>query len=381
MDLPFLILTIIILVMGVIMVLSASYARAYNDPDKTPVFYFLKHAGFAVSGLVLMFMASRLNTRFYRGISIYVLLAAIFLLVLVPFIGIEENGARRWINILGLTTFQPSEAAKLAVIMGFAAMICSFKEKMQTFKYGVLPFAGVLVVIVGLLLLEPHLSASIIIIAIGAIMMFVGGTKIRWFVAVGITVALAGAIIVGKMGYAMDRIQSWRDPFSDLTGNGWQIVQSLYAVGSGGFMGLGLGQGRQKFLYLPEEHNDFIFAVICEELGFVGAVLILILFALLVIRGFWIALHAKNRYSSLLATGISSLLAIQVFLNVAVVTNFIPCTGISLPFFSYGGTALWIQLVEMGMVLSVSREIPVKNSREKLKKSTKELNNVGKEVE
>lgn len=357
-DLPFLVLTIVILTIGVIMVLSASYARAYytsGDPTK----YFVRQAVFAVSGVVLMLGFSRANVNFLRRTAFPLLLASVFLLVLVPIIGVEDNGAKRWID-LGITTFQPSEITKLAVVLAFASMICAYKEKMKTFKYGVLPFGIILAVIVGLLYLEPHLSASVIILAVGAIMMFAGGTAIRWFALGGGAVAAVGVVTITKMGYASNRLTSWLDPFSDPQGTGYQIIQSLYAIGSGGFLGTGLGQGRQKMLYLPEEHNDFIFSVVCEELGFVGATLILLLFALLIIRGFWLAFHARDKFGALVITGISSLLALQVFLNIAVVTNLIPCTGISLPFFSYGGTALWIQLVEMGIVLAVSRDIPVK---------------------
>lgn len=357
-DLPFFLLTVSLLVIGVIMVLSASYARAYyslGDPTK----YFVRQSIFAVSGVALMLLTSRIKVSTFRRFSVPLLAASIGLLLLVPLIGVEDNGAKRWIS-LGFTTFQPSEITKLAVILAFATLICVYKDKMKTFRYGVLPFAVILAVIVGLLVLEPHLSASIIILAVGAIMMFAGGTKIQWFVGGGIVVGVAGYILVSQMGYAANRINSWLDPFSDLQGNGWQIVQSLYAIGSGGFLGLGLGQGRQKYLYLPEEHNDFIFSVVCEELGYVGACLILLLFALLIVRGFWLALHARDRFSALVATGITSLLALQVFLNIAVVTNLVPCTGISLPFFSYGGTALWIQMVEMGIILSISRDIPLK---------------------
>ena len=157
--------------------------------------------------------------------------------------------------------------------------------------------------------------------------------------------------------HASSRVQTWLDPFSDTSGDGYQIVQSLYAIGSGGLLGLGLGQSRQKYLYLPEEHNDFIFSVVCEELGYIGAILILALFAVLIVRGYWVAMHARDRYSSLVATGITTLLALQVFLNVAVVTNLIPCTGVSLPFFSYGGTALLIQMLEIGILLSISRDV------------------------
>ena len=212
---------------------------------------------------------------------------------------------------------------------------------MKTFRYGVLPFAAILGVIALLLVLEPHFSAIIIIFCVGAAMMFLGGTELKWF---------------KFMGYASDRIVAWRDPWADASDNGYQIVQSLYAIGSGGLMGLGLGRGRQKYLYLPEEHNDYIFAIVCEELGFVGAMVVLLLFVLLIIRGYWIAMHARDRFGALMVGGLTTLLALQVFFNIGVVTNFLPATGISLPFFSYGGTALLLQLFEMGLVLSVSRQ-------------------------
>lgn len=361
MDLPFLLLTMIILTVGVVMVLSASFARAYYE-SSDPTRYFVRQLLFAVSGTAIMLSVSRFPVWIFRRFSMLSLLASIFLLILVPIIGVEENGAKRWID-LGFTTFQPSEVTKLAIILSFASMICVYKDKMKTFKYGVLPFGIILVVVVGLLILEPHLSASVIIIAIGAIMMFVGGTKWTYFAFGGAVVLGVGILLVTQMGYASSRINTWLDPFSDPQGSGFQIIQSLYSVGSGGLLGLGLGQGRQKYLYLPEEHNDFIFAVVCEELGLIGALLILLLFALLIIRGYWLAMHARDRFGALVITGITSLLAIQVFLNVAVVTNLVPCTGISLPFFSYGGTALWIQLIEMGIVLSISREIPLKRKK------------------
>jgi cell division protein FtsW len=313
------------------------------------------------------------------------LAASIVLLMLVPFIGVKVNGARRWMGVGSETnsfTFQPSEIAKLALIMSYSRMICKYgRKKMRSFRFGIAPFISIAALMVGLLVLEPHLSASVIIITLAVIMMFAGGAKLRWFMLAALIVALAlmlfyfvfiappGAEGMGDaeqpqsngstFGYAGGRISAWLDPEADPLGDGFQIRQSLYAVGSGGLLGLGLGQSRQKLLYLPEEHNDYIFAIVCEELGFVGAMLILMLFALLIIRGFWIALHARDKYASLVATGISALLAIQVFLNVAVVTNLVPATGISLPFFSYGGTALWIQLVQMGIILAVSREIPL----------------------
>ncbi len=360
-DLPVVLLTLVLLTIGVIMVLSASFARAYydieNETGGNAAYYFLRQLFFAVLGVAGMFFCSRLPMKLYRKFSGIILAGSIVMLILVPIIGVESGGAKRWID-LGVTTFQPSEIAKLGVILFFADMICRLKGKMRTFKYGIAPFAVILVLIVGLLVLEPHLSASIIIVAVGAVMLFAGGARLGWFIAGGGTVAVVGAILITVFPYASSRVSTWLDPFSDMSGDGFQIVQSLYAIGSGGLTGLGLGQSRQKYLYLPEEHNDFIFAVVCEELGFIGALLILALFALLIVRGYYLALHCRDRYSFLVVTGITTLLALQVFLNIAVVTNLMPCTGISLPFFSYGGTALLIQLAEVGILLSASRDIP-----------------------
>ncbi len=362
-DLPFALLTVMLLTIGVVMVLSASYARAYYSvsTDHKATYYFVRQLIFAVGGVGVMLVLSKFPMTFYRRISPIVMGVALVTLLAVPFIGSKVNGARRWID-LGFTTFQPSEIAKVAVVMYFATLICKYKSRMKTFRYGIVPFAGFLLLIVALLVLEPHFSASIIILGIGAVMLFLGGARLYWFVGAVVIAGSGLAIIMTFFPYASDRINTWRDPFSYMQGDGYQIVQSLYSIGSGGLMGLGLGQSRQKFLYLPEEHNDFIFSVVCEELGFIGALAILILFALLIIRGYWLAMHMNDRYSFLVTAGLTTLLAIQVILNVAVVTNLIPCTGISLPFFSYGGTALLIQLAEMGVILSASRDIPAKVS-------------------
>lgn len=354
MDLPFFLLTTVLIVVGLIMMFSASYARAFQEKGNA-AYYLIRQGIFAAGGMALLLFVSTMDYQAWRGLSLVILPAALILLILVLFIGVgEEVGSTRWIN-LGFTTFQPSEAAKFAVVITFATMIATFKEKMETFGYGVLPFAVILVAVAALLLCEPHLSATIIICGVGAAMMFQGGTKIRWFVLLAVVACIAWSYITAK-GYTARRLSAWRDPFADPSDSGYQIVQSLYAIGSGGLFGLGFGKSRQKYLYLPEEHNDYIFPIICEELGFVGAALIILLFALLIIRGYWIAIHAKDRFGSLLAGGFTTLLAIQVFLNIAVVTNFLPSTGISLPFFSYGGTALVIQLIEMGVILSVSRD-------------------------
>jgi len=394
-DKPLLVITLVILLIGVIMVLSASFARGfYTQSD--PLRLFSRQFVFAVSGVALMFITSRISVRTISRWSMQLLLVSIVLLVLVLIIGIRVNGARRWIGIGGESsslTFQPSEIAKLALILAFAQMTCKLgKERMKTFKYGVMPFAIVTVIMIVLLRMEPHLSAIIIVTALAAIMMFAGGTRLRWFIlAVTILVAMICGFIFFQLrstvpdvevrdvsmetvrnnldltglGYEGRRITAWLNPDADPLRDGFQIRQSLNAVGSGGLLGLGLGQSRQKHLYLPEEHNDYIFAIVCEELGFIGAMLILMLFVLLIVRGYWLAMHANDKFSSLITIGITSLLAIQVFLNVAVVTNLLPATGISLPFFSYGGTALWIQLVQIGIILAVSREIPLTKNAEK----------------
>ena len=365
MDVSFLVLVMLLLTIGVTMVLSASFARAYFDPGNVtggnPTYYFVRQLIFAALGVAAMIFCSRLPMGFYKRFSVPLLIAAIVLLLLVPLIGVEANGARRWIGI-GSLTLQPSEIAKIDIILAFAVIICNNRGRMKSFRYGIAPFAAILLVIVGLLILEPHFSASIIIIAIGGVMMFLGGARLIWFIAAGIAAGGGIAVLLTLFPYASTRITTWRDPFSSTSDEGYQIVQSLYSIGSGGLTGLGLGQSRQKYLYLPEEHNDFIFSIVCEELGLIGACVIMLLFAALILRGYWIALHARDRFGALLVVGVTSLIAMQTFLNIGVVTGLLPATGITLPFFSYGGTALLIQLAEMGVVLSVSRQMkPTKN--------------------
>ena len=375
MDLPFLMLVTILTVVGAIMVFSASYPTAINE-GKDPANYFFKQAGYGAGGLVAMYVISKINYQRFRWMSMGVLAASYVLLILVlPFgYGRATVGAQRWMSIAGIS-FQPSEIAKVGVILYFAARLSkrdSEKPKklnprsywsvplglmQRTGFLELIPYAVILGSIAILMMLEPHMSGTILILVGGAAVLFAAGIHMGWFVAGG---ACMGVLLILMMsGYQSTRILVWRNPWDYYaTGESYQIIQSLYTIGSGGLLGVGLGKGRQKFLFLPEPENDFIFPVICEELGLVGACVILFLFALLILRGFWIAIHARDRFGALLTVGIMTLLAVQVFLNVAVVTNLIPTTGISLPFFSYGGTALLIQLAEMGMVLSVSRQIP-----------------------
>ena len=363
-DLPFMLLTLLLLAIGIVMLLSASFAGAYYDEKGTggdPTYYFTRQLMFAALGLFAMYFATRFPLVFYRRLSKGVMTTALVLLVVVAVIGLVGGGARRWIGV-GSITIQPSEIAKLAVVLTFSDMICRRRNKMSELREGFIPFCVILAVLAGLVALQPHLSGAIIIAAVGMIMLFLGGARIKWFVVILLPLILLAAGLVVLFPHASSRIVVWLNPLEDPLGDGWQVAQSLYAIGSGGLMGLGLGQSRQKYLYLPEEHNDFIFSVICEELGFIGALLILALFALLIMRGYWLAMHAQNKFDFLVCSGLTSLLAMQVILNVAVVTSLVPCTGISLPFFSYGGSALIMQLGEMGLILSMSRDIPAKKS-------------------
>ena len=354
-DLPMLLLTLLLTALGLVMIYSSSFARAlYESGDSA--FYFKRQLVFAVLGIGAMLAISRVRPQLIRKLAFPVLGVSVLFLVLVfvPGIGRAENGATRWVR-LGIS-FQPSEVAKLGIILSFAAMISAFGEKMETFRWGIAPFAAILAVIVVLLRLEPHNSAIVIIVCTAGAMLFLGGVKYRWFILGGLAMLLGLILILGAGGYEASRITAWQDPFSDPTDDGYQIIQSLYAIGSGGLFGLGLGNGRQKYLYLPEEHNDYIFSIACEELGLAGAVGILILYSLLILRGYWISMHIRDWFLSLTVAGITTLTALQVFFNIGVVTNLLPSTGISLPFFSYGGTALLIQLGEMGIILGASRQ-------------------------
>ncbi|MBE7003413.1 MAG: putative lipid II flippase FtsW [Ruminococcaceae bacterium] len=362
MDVPFLLLTLLLTIVGLIMLFSASFPMAYYETGN-PAHYLIRQGVFAILGLVVMFLVGRINYERYRAFSRILLLAsiALLILVLIPGVGHKSHGATRWLGFGELFTFQPSEIAKVGVILYFADSISKKRDRMETFSYGILPYAVILGLIAGLMMLEPHFSGTVLILGVGAVMMFAGGIRLVW---VGAGAGVAGTVIwaylTGKISYNAKRIQIWQDPLNPqwIRDEGYQIRQSLLAIGSGGLLGVGFGQSRQKFLYLPERHNDFIFSIICEELGLIGATLIMAIFALLIIRGYWIALHARDRFGALLAIGVTTQIALQVFLNIAVVSNLIPNTGISLPFFSYGGTALVIQLAEMGLILSVSRQMP-----------------------
>ena len=355
-DVTFLVLVLLLLTFGLIMLFSASYAYAYyNDNDS---FYYIKRQlVFAIAGIVAMIVASHFDYRFWQKLALPVMGVAVVLLIIVLFLP-KIAGVHRWIAIGNIITFQPSEIAKFAIVVMFAKMVTGYGEKMKTLRYGIVPFLIVLGIVTGLMMMEPHLSGTVLIATIGVVMMYVGGVDLKWF-ALGVGVLAAGIVVVvmipGVIQYAQARLEYWLDPFSDPQGLGFQTIQSLLAIGSGGVMGLGLGNSRQKYLYVPEPQNDFVFSIVCEELGLVGAAIIVILFALLVWRGYVIAIRAQDKFGTMLAVGLTTQVGLQALLNIAVVTNTIPNTGISLPFFSYGGTALMMLLAQMGVILSVSR--------------------------
>ena len=362
-DLPFCLLVLLLTAIGLVMLLSASFPSAYYETDgQDPMHYFVRQGVFAAMGIAAMFLIGRINYQRFRGVAKLMLYLAIILLVLVIIpgnpIAVTRNNATRWIGVGELFTFQPSEIAKMAVVLYFSDSISRKKDKMRTTRYGIAPYLLIMGVIAVLMMLEPHLSGTVLILGTGAVLMLVGGINWAWVIA---AVGGAGGVLFlmmsGIIQYGQSRIAMWQNPFIDPRGAGYQLSQSLISIGSGGLLGVGLGKSRQKFLYLPEEHNDFIFAIICEELGLIGATIIMLLFAALILRGYWIALHARDRFGSLLVVGVTTLIAMQTFLNIGVVTGLLPTTGISLPFFSYGGTALSMQLAEMGIVLSVSRQM------------------------
>jgi len=356
MDITFFSIVLILLTIGLVMLFSASYAYSYAKYGDSYKFI-IRQAAFAVLGVVVMLAISKVPYQFWRKFAwiIFAVTIAmlIFLLAVPPMV--EGMQVKRWI-VLGPVNFQPSEVAKFAIILLFSSLIAANQKLMN--KIGFIGFlVGILAVTCLLIMLEPHLSATVLVFMIGVVLIVVGGLP-KLYIILGSIVAVGGFALIlfgNVIGYSSDRITYWRDPWAAPLDEGFQTIQSLLAIGSGGIFGRGIGQSRQKYLWVPEPHNDFIFSITCEELGLVGAMVIICLFAVLVWRGFAIAMRAADKYGSLLAIGLTFQVGLQAMLNIWVVTNTIPNTGISLPFFSYGGTSLLILLAEMGIVLSVSR--------------------------
>jgi len=353
----------LLLSLGIIMVLSASAPSSLSTNGNSYT-YVIKQLAFAIIGIILMFIISRFDYRIYKKFYkiAYIISIAALISVIIPGIGVEVKGAKRWIN-LGFGNFQPSEIAKIGLIIFYAGYLTEHKNELGFFWRGCIKsFCFLIPPIAILFFIQDHLSASVVIIAITSIMMIMGGTKIKDFITIAVaggSVGAAGMLFLATKGtkgtFRLARLTTFLDPWQDPTGDGWQVTQGLYAIGSGGLFGVGLGQSKQKYLYIPEPHNDFIFAIIAEELGFVGCLVVISLFAIFIWRGILTAMKAPDSFGSLLAVGITSLVGIQAIINIAVVTSSMPATGMSLPFFSYGGTALLILLCSMGVLLNISR--------------------------
>lgn len=364
-DIPFLIILLAILVIGLVCLYSASYVYAFYNNNGDSFFYIKKQLIFAVLGIVAMFALSFVDYHRWHRFA-WILWVFSILLLGVVLLMPAKNDIHRWIRIPGIGQFQPSEVAKFSLILLFSHLISLNYKRIGTFTGGFLPLLAILMVTCGLVFLEPHLSGTILICMLGLVLMFVGGCRLRYLILIVLLGASAVFFAVFVLHYEQERIDVWLHPMEvyarDAAGRNeaWQTVQSLFTIGSGGLLGQGLGNSRQKHLFLPEPQNDFIFAVVCEELGFIGAALILFLFALLIWRGFVIAMNAPDKFGSVLAIGLTAQIGLQVILNIAVVTNSMPNTGISLPFFSYGGTSLVMLLAQMGIVLAVSRQSRLK---------------------
>ncbi|MBQ8296502.1 MAG: cell division protein FtsW [Ruminococcus sp.] len=372
-SLPFFSYVMILLVVGLVMMSSASYAWAYSEHDGDGLFYARNQLINAGIGFVAMIFFMKMDYHNFKKIRIPLIkkfniaglayVVGLVFLIMVLVMGTDEGGdmgATRWL-VLGPINFQPSEIAKLTIIIFFAYSMEKDGDKMNRFEIGIVKYVLLLAPYVICIYLQPHLSGLMLIGTIAIAMVLCGGANRKQFVTLAVAaVALAVGVIYWQGSiegsYVSTRIKSWMDPFADILNETWQTANSLIAIGSGGLFGLGLGNSRQKYLYLPETKNDFVFPIVCEELGFVGALAIIIVFLLLVIEGYSIAARCKDRFGMLIAVGITTQIGIQTVFNLAVVSNLIPNTGISLPFFSYGGTALIMQLAEMGIMLNISQQ-------------------------
>ena len=360
-DFILLIDVLIMLALGLVMVMSASSPTSLSETGKSYT-YVKTQAISAVMGLVGMFIISKIDYKIYKKFYKIIYIIIIVLLASVAVIGKEVGGAKRWID-LKFISFQPSELAKIGLIIFYSALLTNNKDRLEKLWGGFFyPIAFLLPIIAILIGVQNHLSATILIVLIVAVLMLMAGSRLRYFLTIGLTGATLGgaalliyAKLTGEGLFRIQRLVTFLDPFADTQGAGWQIIQSLYAIGSGGLFGVGLGNSTQKYLYLPEAHNDFIFSILAEELGFIGCIVVIALFAVFIWRGIIIAMKAKDMFSSLLAAGITTMVGLQAIINIAVVTSSMPNTGMPLPFFSYGGTALLILLCSVGILLNISR--------------------------
>lgn len=375
-DIALIIITILLLCIGLTILLSASAPTSLSESGSSYK-YLSKQAIVAVMGVFALVIVSKIDYRIFRKFKWPIYILCIVVLVIVGLTGLEEGGGKRWISIFGFS-FQPSEFAKVGFILFYASLLSDIKEKGKTKKFilgFLLPIVLLGPIVFSIFILQNHFSATFIISAITLVQMFVAGcaivSEIRWLLPIGVCgggivayiIRIATLPVSGSADFRFTRIRTWlKLEESNLTGEAWQITQSLYAIGSGGLFGVGLGNSKQKYLYLPEPQNDFVFAVLAEELGFFGCAMVILLFVLFVWRGIVISIKAQDNFGTLIGIGITVMIGLQALVNIAVVTNTIPVTGMPLPFFSYGGSAMLADLVAVGFLLSVSRNSKQNNN-------------------
>lgn len=364
-DWPLLAFVVVLVLVGLELVFSATFALSISEGDH-PAHYLLLQAQWAALGFGLMFLFARTPYRLWRFLAPVLAAGAIvvLLLVLVPGLGVSSYGAARWLKLGPLPAVQPSEFVKLAVIMGLAAWLSGPRERTTSLLRGVLPALSFVGVVVFLIIKEPDMGTAMVVLLSAMTMLFVAGIGLHYVVLLGVGVAGAVALLIAGAGYRSERLQSFLDPWSDPTGMGFQIIQLLIAMGSGGLFGLGPGASRQKFFYVPSAHADGIFAILGEELGFVGCVAVIFLFAAVVYRGIRIAQRAPDRFGALLALGVVCWFAYQALINLAGITRTLPLSGIPIPFLSYGGSSLAATLAAVGILLSISRAAPAERAPE-----------------
>jgi len=344
----------LLLFVGIIMVYSSSSYYALYEKN-SPEYFFIKEIIWTIVGVCAMLFTMAIDYHNYKKITGQLFIITLLFLVLVLFIGTEVNGARRWIR-LGPLSFQPSELAKYVLVIYLAKQLDRKNSNINKFFKGVVFYLGISAIFAGLVLLEKNLSITAIIMIVAVIMLFVGGAKIIHLLPIIPAGLSAGIALIFVAPYRLKRLTAFMNPWADPSGDSYQLIQSIYALGSGGFFGVGLGNSRQKALFMPEPHNDFIFAILGEEFGFIGCIFVILLFMYLIYKGVYIAIKAKDNYGFLLATGIVSIISIQAVINIAVVSGSMPVTGVPLPLISYGGTSLVINLIALGVLLNISRQ-------------------------
>lgn len=357
-DFSILLVVTVLCAFGLVMVFSASYYYALHTKgcNYDGYYYLKKQAIFLAIAYPLMLLLTRVNYRYIDRVRSLALLISVLLLIAVLLFGDDTNGAKRWLDVAGIS-IQPSEVAKFGLIFYMCSFMARHKDEMRSFKYGLAPMLLVIGLICGLIMLQPNMSMAVIVGAIGLILLYLGGIDIKYLLGLGIIAIILFVLLATTESYRLARMTSFRDPFADAKGSGYQLCQSFYAIGSGGWFGKGLGNSYQKLLYMTYGESDFIFAILCEEFGIVGGAIVILLYGWIVYRGMRIALLCRNRFGSLLAAGISIVFGMQVFINIAVVTGLAPTTGQPLPFISAGGTSLLIFMSAMGVLLNISRDI------------------------